>query len=38
METVLYDFTKQDASGASCVSQAWAKVPEVLSPAQRAET
>ncbi|MEO7852498.1 MAG: quinolinate synthase NadA, partial [Rubrivivax sp.] len=37
METVLYDFTKQDASGASCTSQAWAKVPQALSPAQRAE-
>jgi len=35
METVLYDFTKQDASGASCTAHAWAKVPERLSPAQR---
>jgi quinolinate synthase len=37
METVLYDYTKQDASGTSCISQAWAKVPESLTPAQRAE-
>jgi quinolinate synthase len=35
METVLYDFTKQDASGASCTAHAWAKVPERLSPVQR---
>ncbi len=35
METVLYDFTKQDASGASCTAHAWAKVPERLSPADR---
>ncbi len=37
MDTVLYDFTKQDASGASCTAQAWAKVPQPLSPAQRDE-
>jgi quinolinate synthase len=37
MSTVLYDFTKQDASGASCTARAWAKVPEPLSPTQRAE-
>jgi quinolinate synthase len=36
METVLYDYTKQDASGASCTSQAWAKVPLALPPAERA--
>ena len=35
MDTVLYDFTKQDASGASCTAHAWAKVPERLSPADR---
>ena len=28
MDTVLYDFTRQDASGASCTAHAWAKVPE----------
>jgi quinolinate synthase len=32
---VLYDFTRQDASGAACTARAWAKVPERLSPAQR---
>ena len=35
MESVLYDFTKQDASGASCTAHAWAKVPERLSAADR---
>ena len=35
MESVLYDFTRQDASGAACTARAWAKVPERLSPAQR---
>jgi quinolinate synthase len=38
MSTVLYDFTRQDASGASCTAHAWAKVPEALSPARRAAT
>jgi quinolinate synthase len=37
MSQVLYDFTRQDASGASCTAHAWAKVPEHLSPGQRAE-
>ena len=32
MSTVLYDFTKQDASGASCTAHAWAKVPVPLEP------
>jgi quinolinate synthase len=35
MSQVLYDFTRQDASGASCVAHAWAKVPEALTPDQR---
>jgi quinolinate synthase len=35
VSNVLYDFTRQDASGASCTAHAWAKVPEPLSPAQR---
>jgi quinolinate synthase len=35
MEQVLYDYTRQDASGASCTAHAWAKVPEALTPAQR---
>jgi quinolinate synthase len=37
MSQVLYDFTRQDASGASCVAHAWAKVPEALTPSQRVE-
>ena len=36
MEQTLYDYTRQDASGASCTSQAWAKVPRALPPAERA--
>lgn len=35
MTTALYDYTRQDASGASCTAQAWAKVPEPLSPPER---
>jgi quinolinate synthase len=35
MSSVLFDFTRQDASGASCVAHAWAKVPERLAPADR---
>lgn len=34
-EQILYDFTKQDASGASCTAQAWAKAPAPLTPARR---
>jgi quinolinate synthase len=37
MSDVLYDFTRQDASGASCTAHAWAKVPAPLSLAQRSE-
>lgn len=37
MSQVLYDYTKQDASGASCTAHAWAKVPEPLSPQQRVD-
>jgi quinolinate synthase len=33
--STLYDFTRQDRSGSSCTSQAWAKLPPPLSPAQR---
>ncbi|RVU46436.1 quinolinate synthase NadA [Rubrivivax rivuli] len=33
---VLYDFTRQDASGSSCTAQAWAQVPPALQPAERA--
>ncbi|CAH0349962.1 quinolinate synthase NadA [Aquabacterium sp. CECT 9606] len=37
-ETVLYDYTRQDATGASCTAHAWAKVPAPLSPPQREAT
>lgn len=33
---VLYDYTRPDASGASCTAHAWAKVPQALPPDQRA--
>jgi quinolinate synthase len=34
-ETIEYDYTRQDASGASCTAHAWAKVPQALSPEGR---
>ncbi|MDN3919963.1 quinolinate synthase NadA [Roseateles violae] len=34
-EQVLFDYTRQDAEGASCTAHAWAKVPAPLNPAQR---
>ncbi len=37
MTEVLFDYTRQDASGASCTAHAWAKVPEPLTPAGRAQ-
>lgn len=37
MSQVLFDYTRQDASGASCTAHAWAKVPTPLSPAQRSD-
>ncbi|MEW6705528.1 MAG: quinolinate synthase NadA [Pseudomonadota bacterium] len=37
MSQVLFDYTRQDASGQSCTAHAWAKVPPPLSPAQREE-
>ncbi|MFO1220793.1 MAG: quinolinate synthase NadA [Burkholderiaceae bacterium] len=37
MTQVEYDYTRADASGASCVAHAWAKVPEPLTPARRDE-
>ncbi len=36
-ESSLFDYTRQDASGASCTSQAWAKVPLAPPPRERAE-
>jgi quinolinate synthase len=35
MTQVLFDYTRQDASGTSCTAHAWAKVPPALEPAQR---
>ena len=35
MDQVLFDYTRQDASGASCTAHAWAKVPQALSPEGR---
>ena len=37
MEQVLFDYTKQDATGASCTAHAWAKVPVPLSADRRRE-
>ena len=36
MNQVLFDYTKQDAAGASCTAQAWAKTPTPLGAADRA--
>ncbi len=38
MEQTLYDYTRQDAQGASCTAHAWAKVPERLTPPEREAT
>jgi len=35
MADVMYDYPRQDASGASCTAQAWAKVPAPLGPDER---
>jgi quinolinate synthase len=35
MNQILFDYTRQDAAGASCTAQAWAKVPLGLPPAER---
>jgi quinolinate synthase len=35
MEQVLFDYTRQDAQGATCTAHAWAKVPAPLQPAER---
>jgi quinolinate synthase len=37
MDQVLFDYTRQDASGASCTAHAWAKVPPPLSAEGRRE-
>jgi quinolinate synthase len=36
MESVLYDYTRQDAAGTCSTQRAWAKVPAALPPAERA--
>jgi quinolinate synthase len=38
MSAVLYDYTRQNASGASCTARAWARVPASMSPAERVAT
>ena len=35
MSQVLFDYTRQDATGASCTAHAWAKVPAPLTPDER---
>ncbi|AKJ29092.1 quinolinate synthase NadA [Caldimonas brevitalea] len=35
MNQVIFDYTRQDASGASCTAHAWAKVPEPLTGDQK---
>ena len=35
MTQVMFDYTRQDASGASCTAHAWAKVPAPLTPTDR---
>jgi quinolinate synthase len=35
MSQVLFDYTQQDSSGATCTAHAWAKVPEPLTPDRR---
>jgi len=36
MSSVMFDYTRQDASGESCTAHAWAKVPAPLTPDGRA--
>ena len=36
MSQVLFDYTRQDATGASSTAHAWAQVPATLTPAERA--
>ncbi len=35
MDQVLFDYTRQDATGGSCTAHAWAKVPPALNAADR---
>ncbi|WP_374436357.1 quinolinate synthase NadA [Inhella sp.] len=34
MESLAFDYTRQDAAGTSCTAQAWAQVPDPVSPDQ----
>lgn len=34
MDSLRFDYTRQDAAGASCTAQAWAQVPDPVSPDQ----
>ena len=36
-DTIVYDYDRQDASGATCTAHAWAKVPAPLTPNVKAE-
>jgi len=36
MDQIVYDYTRQDASGQCSTAQAWARVPAALPPAERA--
>jgi quinolinate synthase len=38
MSSQIFDYTRQDATGASCTAHAWAKVPTPLSAFERQET
>ena len=38
MNKELFEYPKQDASGATCIAQAWAKVPESLSKEEKSQT
>jgi quinolinate synthase len=35
MSSVMFDYTRQDATGAACTAHAWAKVPPRLQPLER---
>lgn len=37
MDAIAFDYTRQDAAGASCTAQAWAQVPDPIGPEQARE-
>ena len=37
MNKELFDYPKQDGSGATCIAQAWAKVPRALPEEEKAQ-